>query len=85
MIAPDSPALVTRNKWPSSIVTSRTKGAEEGLLGAERHDDRVDAVDPDRAVDQRPGAVVVSDRDGQGELGHHHPPGALSGSRARTT
>src|SRR5882757_479821 len=59
-----------RERELADIERRLAKGAEEDLLRAERHDDRVDAVDLDRAVDQRPGPIVVSDGYGQGELGH---------------
>jgi len=41
------------------------EGAEEDLLRIERHEDRLDAVDADLAVDERPVAVVVADGHGE--------------------
>src|SRR5262249_56200663 len=46
------------------------KWAEEDFLRIELHEHRIDAVDLDGAVDQRPVAVVVTDRDGEIEFGH---------------
>src|SRR5438445_384077 len=43
---------------------------------------RVDHVDRDRAVDQRPHPIVVADRDGKLELGHGGDQG--SGNRDQT-
>jgi hypothetical protein len=39
------------------------EGAEEDLLGLESHEDRLHAVDPDSAVDQRANPVIVADGD----------------------
>ncbi len=43
--------------------------AEEDFLRIELHENRIDAVDLHRAVDQRAIAVIVADCDGQVELG----------------
>src|SRR5262249_7846951 len=49
------------------------EGPEKDFFRVEPHEHRIDTVDLHRAVDQRPVAVVVADRDGQIELGHGPP------------
>ena len=49
------------------------KRAEENFFRRKRHAGRLDPVDLDSAVDQRPRAVVRADGDGKIELGHEKP------------
>ncbi len=46
------------------------EGPEEHFFGGEQHEDGVDAVDLDRAVDEGTDPVVIAHGDGELELGH---------------
>jgi hypothetical protein len=54
----------------ADVELDAAKGAEEGLLGRQRHAHRVDAVDLHAAVQQRTRAVVVAHGDRESQLGH---------------
>ena len=69
-IVPRGLDRVARQRQFADVEFGGAEGAKENLLGNERHVDRIDAVDLHAAVDQRPGAVVIADRDGEIELGH---------------
>src|SRR5207249_7905323 len=61
---------VARQRQLADVEVLRPEGAEEDLLRRERHEDRIDAVDPHGAVDQGTVAVIVADGDGQIEIAH---------------
>ena len=74
-----------RQRQFADVEFGAAERTKENLFGAERHEDRVDAVDGDAAVNQRAGAVIVADGDREIELGHSnfpYPTGVIA-SRTR--
>src|SRR5690349_6102392 len=60
----------TRERKLADVEIFTSKRPKKDLLGAKRHDDRAYPVDLDAAVEQRTGAVVVSDCNRQLKFGH---------------
>ncbi len=72
---------IARERQFADVEFGGAEGAKENLLRDQRHIDRVDAVDGDAAVDQRPGPVVLADGDREIEFGHSNFfQGAVRGS-----
>jgi hypothetical protein len=59
-----------RQRQFADIEFGGAEGAEEDLLRRQRHENRINTVDPHRAVDQRARAVIVADGDRQFEFVH---------------
>jgi hypothetical protein len=59
-----------RHRQLADIEVDGAEGAEEDLLRRQRHEDRIDAVDLHRAVEERAHAIVITDRDRKFQLGH---------------
>ena len=59
-----------RHRQFADVEILAAEGAEEDLLGRQRHEHRIDAVDLHRAVDHGTHPVVIADRNGQLEFRH---------------
>ena len=64
-----------RQRQFTDIEFGLPEGAKENLFRRQRHAGRLDAIDLDCPVDQRPRAVVGADGDGKIEFGHGNPAG----------
>src|SRR5215467_2841679 len=63
----------TRHRQFTDIEFRPTKSAEKNLLRIERHEYRIDTVDPDKPIRQGTGAVIVADSYGNIKFGHTKP------------